>query len=165
MRPSESMGADPIFFRRTVSLAYSADSSHMYVIRLRHNNSTHRLPQGISFDTNASILPYKIMYLLTGGLAFVVGILVIIWMPDSPLHAVFLSQKERVIAVERIRDDQGGTENKTIKKYQVIEALTDIRAWLIVLLTVMSKFRSRTSRPHSDCALAAIPNGSLSSCK
>ena len=79
------------------------------------------------------------MYLLTGSLAIVVGITVIIWMPDSPLHAIFLSQKERIIAVERIRDDQGGTENKVIKRRQVAEAFLDIRSWLIVLLTIMSE--------------------------
>lgn len=96
-------------------------------------------PQGISFDTKAKILPYKIMYLLTGGLAIVVGIAVILFMPDSPLHATFLTRKERIIAVERVRDDQGGTENKTIKRRQVIEAFSDVRSWLTVLLTCMSK--------------------------
>lgn len=75
------------------------------------------------------------MYLLTGGLAIVVGIAVILWMPDSPLHATFLSKEERIIAIERIRNDLTGTENKTIKKSQLIEAVTDIRTWLIVLLT------------------------------
>ena len=60
-------------------------------------------------------------------------------MPDSPVHAVWLTRKERIIAIERVRYDQGGTENKTIKKSQVIEALLDPRSWLIVLLTVMSK--------------------------
>ena len=80
------------------------------------------------------------MYLLTGGSAFVVGILVILFMPDSPIHANFLTRKERVIAIERVRDDQGGTENKIIKKAQVIEAVTDVRTWLIVLLTCMSEY-------------------------
>lgn len=75
------------------------------------------------------------MYLLTGGLAIVVGVAVILWMPDSPLHAAFLSKEERIIAIERIRNDLTGTENKTIKKPQLIEAVTDIRTWLIVLLT------------------------------
>ena len=69
-----------------------------------------------------------------------VGVVVMIWMPDSPLHAIFLSKKERIIAVERIRDDQGGTENKIIKRHQVAEAFLDIRSWLIVLLTVMSEY-------------------------
>lgn len=106
---------------------------------LPHRMQTHIFTQGISFDTNAKIAPYKIMYLLTGGLAFVAGIIVTIWMPDSPVHALFLTPKERVIAVERIRDDQGGTENKIIKRHQVIEAFSDVKSWLIVLLTLMSE--------------------------
>ncbi|KAF7795854.1 hypothetical protein EIP86_007021 [Pleurotus ostreatoroseus] len=77
---------------------------------------------GISFDTNASIKPYKIMYYLCGSLAILVGAAVLLWMPDSPVHARFLTPEERVAAVERIRDDQGGTENKKFKKEQVIEA-------------------------------------------
>ena len=79
------------------------------------------------------------MYLLCGALAISVGVAVILWMPDSPLHAQCLNHEERVAAVERIRDDQGGTANKRLKKEQVVEALTDIRNWLIVLSTVVCK--------------------------
>lgn len=78
------------------------------------------------------------MYLLTGAVAMTVGIAVLIWMPDSPIHATFLTKEERIIAVERVRDDQGGTENKKIKTLQVKEALLDVRTWLIVLLTLLS---------------------------
>ncbi|KAJ3559826.1 hypothetical protein NM688_g100 [Phlebia brevispora] len=101
---------------------------------------------GISFDSSPRLAPYKIMYLLCGALAIVVGVAVLLWMPDSPLHARFLSRQERIAAVERIRSDQGGTENKKIKKVQIIEALLDIRTWLIVLSTLVT----------------SIPNGSLS---
>ncbi|KAH9951750.1 MFS general substrate transporter [Amylocystis lapponica] len=100
---------------------------------------------GVSFDANSSIAKYKIIYLLLGGLAILVGIAVLIWMPDSPLHAHFLTKEERIAVVERIRDDQGGTENKTIKKDQLIEAVTDIRTWLVVLSTLLTN----------------IPNGGL----
>lgn len=77
------------------------------------------------------------MYLLTGGLAFTVGVAVTLWMPDSPVHATFLTKEERVIAIERVRNDQGGTENKKIKRYQLIETLLDVRTWLIVLITLL----------------------------
>ncbi|OBZ71804.1 Allantoate permease [Grifola frondosa] len=100
---------------------------------------------GVSFDTNASIAAFKIIYLLLGGLALVTGVAVLLWMPDSPLHAGFLTKEERIAAIERIRDDQGGTENKVLKKDQLIEALLDIRTWLIVLTTL----------------LTSIPNGGL----
>lgn len=60
-------------------------------------------------------------------------------MPDSPLHAKFLTKEERIAAIERIRDDQGGTENKRLKKDQLIEAVLDVRTWLIILSTLLSQ--------------------------
>ncbi|KDQ62569.1 hypothetical protein JAAARDRAFT_54493 [Jaapia argillacea MUCL 33604] len=102
---------------------------------------------GISYYTNPHFLPYKILYLLIGGLALVVGICVLIYMPDSPVHAQLLTQEERIAALERVRDDQVGTEAKVLKMEQVKEALGDGRTWLIVLMTLM---------------MTSIPNGALS---
>jgi len=101
---------------------------------------------GISFYSGKAIPPYKIVYVLLGGLAIVVGIVVLIWLPDSPVNARMLTKEERIAALERVRNDQGGTENKKFKKDQVIEALTDVRTWLVVLSTI----------------LTSIPNGALS---
>ncbi|KAJ7368222.1 MFS general substrate transporter [Mycena albidolilacea] len=101
---------------------------------------------GISFYSGTRLAPYKIIYILLGALAIVVGICVLIWLPDSPVHAKFLTKEERIAALERVRDDQGGTENHKIKKEQIFEALLDIRTWLIVLTTL----------------LTSIPNGGLS---
>jgi ACS family allantoate permease-like MFS transporter len=95
--------------------------------------------QGISFYSGKAIPPYKIVYILLGALAVVIGIIVLIWLPDSPVNASMLTKQERIAALERVRNDQGGTENKKFKKDQVIEALTDIRTWLVVLSTVLSK--------------------------
>ncbi|KAG6908963.1 hypothetical protein DXG01_002569 [Tephrocybe rancida] len=101
---------------------------------------------GISFDNGKRLPAYKILYILLGGLAIVVGICVLIWLPDSPVHANFLTKEERIAALERVRDDQGGVQNKTLKKSQFIEAVTDVRTWLIVLSTL----------------LTSVPNGGLS---
>ncbi|KAJ7781320.1 MFS general substrate transporter [Mycena metata] len=95
---------------------------------------------GISFYTGTRLAPFKIIYILLGGLAIVVGIAVLIWMPDSPVHANFLTREERIAAIERVRDDQGGTENKKLKKGQIAEAFLDVRTWLIILTTLL-KFR------------------------
>ena len=95
---------------------------------------------GISFDDGKTIANYKIIYILLGGLAIIVGICVLIWLPDSPVHARVLTQEERIAALERVRDDQGGTASRHWKKDQIIEAVTDVRTWLIVLSTMMSEF-------------------------
>ncbi|KAJ3894591.1 MFS general substrate transporter [Lentinula edodes] len=101
---------------------------------------------GVSFSNDSHIAPYKIIYVLLGGLAIIVGFSVLIWLPDSPVHAHFLDQEERIAALERVRNDQGGVANKKIKRKQILEAFTDIRTWLIVLTTMMT----------------SIPNGALS---
>ena len=75
---------------------------------------------------------------MLGALAIAVGVAVLLFMPDSPAHARFLTKEERIAAIERIRDQQSGTENKRLKKEQVVEALLDIRTWLIVLATLLS---------------------------
>lgn len=62
-------------------------------------------------------------------------------MLDSPVNSAFLTPEERVMAIERVRVDQGGIENKTIKKYEIVEALLEIRTWLIVFLTLVSMSR------------------------
>jgi MFS transporter, ACS family, allantoate permease len=94
---------------------------------------------GISFYDGHVIAPYKIIYLLLGGLAIVVGLCVLIWLPDSPVHARILTKEERVAALERVRDDQGGTSNRRWKREQIIEAFCDVRSWLIVLSTLLSE--------------------------
>ncbi|TCD71290.1 hypothetical protein EIP91_011061 [Steccherinum ochraceum] len=88
----------------------------------------------------------QIIYILLGGLAIIVGVCVVLWLPDSPVTARMLTKEERIAVLERVRDDQGGTENKTWKKDQIIEALADVRTWLIVLTTL----------------LTSVPNGALS---
>ncbi|CAA7259690.1 unnamed protein product [Cyclocybe aegerita] len=117
---------------------------------------------GISFDSGRLLPPYKIMFILLGGLAIVVGICVLIWLPDSPVCANFFSKEERIAALERVRDDAGGTENKHLKKYQVVEAITDIRTWLIVLTTLLSEWKCNLNRINADLETASIPNGGLS---
>jgi len=93
---------------------------------------------GISFDADSGFASYRILYVLLGVLAIIVGVCVLLWMPDSPVHAKMLTHEERIAVLERVRDDQGGTENRRFKKAQVYEALSDVRTWLIVLSTFLT---------------------------
>ncbi|KAK7056432.1 hypothetical protein VNI00_002987 [Paramarasmius palmivorus] len=117
------------------------------IMVLCHEWADSNLRRGISFYDGVNIASWKIVYILLGGLAVVVGICVLIWLPDSPMHAHFLTAEERVAALERVRENQAGVTNRTWKKDQVIEAFTDVRTWLLVLTTL----------------LANIPNGGITS--
>lgn len=53
------------------------------------------------------------------------GVVLAIWLPDSPLTARFLSPEDREIAIERIRGNQQSLGHNEYKFYQVKEAFLD----------------------------------------
>lgn len=77
----------------------------------------------------SSIDPWKIIFLVTGLLTVVVGIVFLFVMPDNQLNCRWLTQEERLLALERIRVNQQGIGNKHWKLYQVKEALSDPMVW------------------------------------
>ncbi|KAI0480890.1 allantoate permease [Xylariaceae sp. FL0804] len=89
---------------------------------------------------------WQIMFLLFGLITIVVGILVTVFLPDSPMTSR-LTREEKIWAIERVRENQTGIENKHFKAYQVWECFRDPQTWLISLVTVTSN----------------IPNGAVSS--
>lgn len=95
---------------------------------------------------NFSIAPWKIIFVLTGVLTSVVGIIFLFIMPDNQLNARFLTPAERVLAVRRIKKNQQGIGNKHFKWYQVKEALLDPLTWAFVFYALV----------------ADIPNGGIS---
>jgi len=88
---------------------------------------------GVTFY-QGPIASWKLLYLILGALAITNGILVVAYLPDSPITARFLSEEERIAALERVRLDQAGTHNKHIKRYQIVETFKDIRTWIMFLI-------------------------------
>ncbi|KAL1633450.1 Allantoate permease [Neofusicoccum ribis] len=77
----------------------------------------------------SSIAPWKIIFLVTGVLTALVGVIFLFIMPDNQLNCRWLTQEERLLALERIRVNQQGIGNKHWKLYQVKETLTDPMVW------------------------------------
>ena len=80
---------------------------------------------------------WKYEFLIIGALCCVWGIVLILFLPDSPVTAKSLSPRQRRIIVERTKEDQTGVENKTFKPYQVAEAALDYKTYLFFLLGVV----------------------------
>ncbi|KAJ5935055.1 hypothetical protein N7466_004602 [Penicillium verhagenii] len=77
---------------------------------------------------------WKYEFLIIGALCACWGIVMIIFLPDSPVTAPQLSNREKRLAIERLRDNQTGIENKNLKPRQILEAFTDWKVWLFFLL-------------------------------
>jgi len=76
--------------------------------------------------------------IITGSLTLIVAVVYWFLFPDSPTNAWFLTHDERAKAVQRIRINQAGVENKHFKKEQMIEALKDPKTWLFAFFSGLS---------------------------
>ncbi|KAK0389114.1 hypothetical protein NLU13_2689 [Sarocladium strictum] len=80
-----------------------------------------------------SLATWKWLFLIYAILTIVWAVVLGFFLPDSPKNARFLDDKQREGAIERIKVNQTGAVNHTIRWDQVWEALTDYKIWLLVL--------------------------------
>ncbi|KAK7545229.1 major facilitator superfamily domain-containing protein [Phyllosticta paracitricarpa] len=99
---------------------------------------------GISYVQGA-MATWRIFFLAIGLATVATGWAVCVRLPDSPVQARRFRDAEKVAVLLRIRDNQSGTQNKHLKRDQVVEAFTDVRVWLMCL----------------SMMLTAIPNGGI----
>ncbi|KAI1773655.1 allantoate permease [Hypoxylon cercidicola] len=114
--------------------------------------------------------PWQIMFLLFGLITIAVGILVVIFMPDNPMSSR-LSREEKIWAIERLRENQTGIENKHFKFSQMKECFCDPQTWLIAFITItgnipngaVSSFQATIIKgfgyTSKETALLSIPSG------
>lgn len=103
------------------------------------------LAYGISF-VDSKFASWRIFFVAIGALTIIIGALVSVFLPDSPVKARRFTDAEKVAALLRTKNNQSGTQNSHLKKSQVMETLKDLRVWLVCICTLLS----------------SIPNGGLS---
>jgi hypothetical protein len=64
----------------------------------------------------------------------VVAIIMYFWMPDSPTEAKFLSDDDKVLAIERLRSNHMGVMSREWRYPQFFEAFWDVKTWLWIAL-------------------------------
>ncbi|ESK83753.1 membrane transporter [Moniliophthora roreri MCA 2997] len=105
-------------------------------------NGTAQIISGfISFGTlhieTSGFEPWQWLMIITGILTLFCALAFWFLFPDSPTNAWFLTLEEKAIAVQRIKENQTGIENKHFKKEQMIEALLDPKTWLFALFSAL----------------------------
>ena len=70
------------------------------------------------------------MYLILGGIALAFGFVVFFFLPDSPATIRYLDERERQVAVYRIKQNKSGIHDTNWKWPQFFEALRDQRLYL-----------------------------------
>lgn len=76
------------------------------------------------------------VFIIFGACSIVWGIVSLILLPDLPSTAKFLTERERVVAVERVACNRQGIKNRHFKKYQMWQTLRDPKTWILFILAV-----------------------------
>jgi MFS family permease len=84
---------------------------------------------GIGHINTTSIAVWRWFFIIFGIVGLLWSIVLWLWMPDSPLTAKFLNDREKAIAVERLRENRTGIANDEFKWDQFKEALLDVKVW------------------------------------
>lgn len=79
---------------------------------------------------------WRALFWIEGSVAIAYALIIGIFLPDNPVKAKFINEKEKYIALNRLRVDQIGIKNQTWKWDQFIEALLDVKTWIMVALNV-----------------------------
>jgi MFS family permease len=99
---------------------------------------------GLGHIESQTMFKYQIIFLFCGLLTVCYAAVVLVLMPDSPMEAKYLKEREKVIAVERLRANQMGVASREWRWDHVWETLLDLKTWCwfvaIVAISCVSPF-------------------------
>jgi ACS family allantoate permease-like MFS transporter len=81
---------------------------------------------------------WRLIFLIWGAITTGWGVVLVFLLPGSPLDAKFLTEHERALAVNRVKANNTGIENRRFKMKQFVEAMLDLKTWLLFLFAVTS---------------------------
>lgn len=87
---------------------------------------------------NSPLAAWKPMFLVLGAITTVWSVVLLLFLPDSPMETKGLNEAERQIAMQRLERNRAGTITHTFDKSQFIEAFKDYKVYsytFIILLT------------------------------
>ncbi|ORY70209.1 major facilitator superfamily domain-containing protein [Pseudomassariella vexata] len=91
---------------------------------------------GLGHIKSSKIYTYQVIFVFCGCLTVLFGLTFILLMPDSPMEAKYLNEREKIIAIERLRANQMGVASRKWRWDHVLETFMDIKTWLWFILTI-----------------------------
>lgn len=91
---------------------------------------------GLGHITGA-LSPWRYMYIVAGTLTVIWSAVIYFFMPPDPIRAKGFNERERYIAVARLRVNNSGVRNTHFKKEQVFDLMTDIKFWIVFAMAFL----------------------------
>ena len=78
-----------------------------------------------------ALSPWTYMYFVAGSITIIWGIAIFFILPPDPIRARGFTERERFIAVSRMRENNSGVRNTHFKGNQAAELLIDYKFWFL----------------------------------
>jgi hypothetical protein len=72
------------------------------------------------------------MFITLGAVTIIVGIIVLLYLPDTPLNAKFLKTEEKVAILRHVSINMTGVANRTPRLRELLEAVRDVQILLLI---------------------------------
>jgi len=96
---------------------------------------------------DAPFAGWRIMFLVLGVVTFMIGVAVLVFLPDTPMQAKWLNDGEKVALLKHVSVNLTGVENRHFRVKELLEACIDPQIWLLLLSILLV-------RPHSHLTRA-----------
>jgi ACS family allantoate permease-like MFS transporter len=90
----------------------------------------------LSIPEDAPLARWQYLFIIVGTISMAWSVFALMFLPDTPMNAFFLTKREKVFWVQRLADNKTGIVNKTWKWDQATEAVVDPKTWLIFFFNV-----------------------------
>lgn len=87
-------------------------------------------------NANTSLASWRLLFLVLGAFSLLWAVIVFLFLPDSPMQCRYMSDREKFICLQRVKDNNTGIEDKNIKWYQVRECVCDPKTWLLFIFSI-----------------------------
>lgn len=77
------------------------------------------------------------MFIVLGIVTVLVGGLVFVFIPDTPMKASFMSEVEKVALLRHVSVNKTGIWNGKFEVGQIFEAICDVQVWLLTLMVIL----------------------------
>jgi MFS family permease len=78
-----------------------------------------------------SLSSWRYMYIVAGAITIVWAVVILFFLPPDPIRAKGFNDRERYIAVARMRGNNSGVRNTHFKVEQLWESLLDLKFWIV----------------------------------
>ena len=93
---------------------------------------------GASHYLHHTIYSWQLLFLVLGCVTCAWAVFIGWWLPDSPMKAKCFTEDQKRMMIERVRVNETGIQNKTYKRYQMLETVKDPVVWCYIMLQLTS---------------------------